>query len=83
MKNYLKWPKPDDVEIDYSKQSPEEITQVKAGFNASNYALSVHIEEMDEHEFWCRIGNYEFTIKSRVKKGPGITMELKNVQEKS
>lgn len=40
---------------------------------------TVHIERLDKHRYWCRIGESEFYFQSaNPKKGPGVVISAQH-----
>jgi hypothetical protein len=52
------------IEVDHSEREPEAITQIRAG-------TFLQIEQMNDGEFWMRIGTEEFSISTK-KRGKVI-----------
>lgn len=61
----------DDVDITIRHYTPNNITEVKAGFNALKHdALTVHFESMQGERskdgyWWLRIGDHQFEVRSK------------------
>ena len=61
------WPEPAVTPLKGQPDVVDEITWGK-GFN------SVHLERMDKHYYFLRVGQKPFSLKSAVFKGPGIVV---------
>ena len=53
------------VKITPLKGRPGVVDEIKLGG-------AVHIEREDKHQYWCRIGDAEFHIRTAARRGPGI-----------
>lgn len=56
------------------RSNPQVIDEITDGIHDRREVDSTHIERMDEHNYWVRLGDHEFYFRSAAKRGRGIEL---------